>query len=82
MVFLQRAREYVLFDCNIQGLTGICGFWCRKNGRRRGTTFTHSVFCTETTQSGIPDIPHRGSIIRFCESDTIALEKAYRYGME
>lgn len=25
-----------------------------------------------------PDIPHRGSIVRFCDSDTIALEKAYR----
>lgn len=26
-----------------------------------------------------PDIPHRGSFVRFCDADSIALERSYRY---
>lgn len=77
MVFFQRASQYVLFGCNIQGLTAFYGFGY-SNKKTIGTIFPFA----ESSQSGIPDIPHRGSIVRFCESDTIALEKAYRYAAE
>ena len=28
----------------------------------------------------IPDVPHRGSLLRFCESDNLALEREFRWG--
>jgi hypothetical protein len=35
-------------------------------------------WCLLAAIQSIPDVPHRGSLLRFCESDNLALEREFR----
>jgi hypothetical protein len=57
--------------------------WGSAGGRRRARSLnalpTHLVRRPAAELSKATEVPHRGSLLRFCDADSAALEAAYRW---